>query len=197
MFDQLKHVQPGDYVSAKQWNLLVDLLKARERDTGPDRIRTPTGHHIMPTTAGSGTAAFQLVIIRQIADPADLEVKIEFAREGRNFHDIDNDDDYGRYVGEHEYMRTAPGAAPPFPPCTDYWRDAGLWCHTTGIGWQGVVCPAVDDPSDPYYPDTHVESTHIFLAFKPGSKWIVLPAFRHWTAKVDTSARHPDCTVEG
>lgn len=197
--DHLKTVRPGDYVTAEQWNALIAVLK-REH-TGPALIRTPGGYHTRPDAGeggGGGTAGFQLVIIRRIENAADLEVKVEFAREGRNFDTVGIYEDYGRYVGYHEYMRTAPDAEPPMPPIEDYWHDARLFCHTTGAGWKGVLWPPIENPEDPvFYRDTHVERTPIFLAFKPGRKWIILPTFRMWTAKVDDSARHHDCIVEG
>lgn len=145
-----------------------------------------------------GAANFQLVIIRQIVNPADLEVRVEYAREGRHFDELDNYVDYGRYVGYHEYARTADPPPDSMPIFEDYLHNARVFCHTTGAGWKGVVWPPIEDPEDPYfYRDTDVERTPILLAFKPGSKWIILPTFRVWTAKVDASARSHDCIVEG
>jgi hypothetical protein len=145
--------------------------------------------------AAVAISASRWAIVREIVNPADLSIIVEFARRGRNYGNAEIPEDYGRYVGEHEYYRT--GNPPPYPPIGDYLHEVSLLPHTVADDYRYFLCPPIeDDPSD-LYRDTHVDDTDIIPLWRIAGDWVAIPIYRDWNETVDSAARRHDCIVEG
>lgn len=192
------YVREGDYLSAKDWNTFVDWMRSLMHEAAPGLMRTPAGRYQRPLDEPGGPAAAtgRWCIVREVVNDADLTVKIEFARRGRNYDNADAPEDYGRYVGEHEWMRTASQPPEPIPPFEDYLHDASVWPHTVGMDWRYFVWPHIDVPGNSEYRDTHVEDTDIVLAMQIIDDWVLFPIYRDYNGQVSESARQFDCLVE-
>lgn len=137
-------------------------------------------------------------IVRVIDDPADLTIWVEFAREGR-YCDGGGDPmlDYGRWVGEHEYMRTDTDPPSPIPPIDDYLHKVKLLPHTVADDYDYFLWPHAEDPEHPdSYRDTHIDDTDLVMLLGPPGDLLAIPIARMWRKRIDTVARHHDCIVE-
>lgn len=190
-------VVPGEAISASKWNSLIGHLTAMQRSIESGSFRSPTSKPTLPTPlGGSGSLAGVFCIIREIEDDADLAVQIEFAQRGHNFAEAGIPEDYGRYVGGHELMRTSAVPPDPIPPFSEYLNAATVYPHTVGVDLRYALWPHSEDPGDPLYRDTHVEDTDIMLAMEIEDDWVVFPIFRLFAGVVSDTARQFDCNVE-
>jgi hypothetical protein len=183
---RLKKVQLGDYVSAEQWNILVDLLS---RDTtGPGTVRTPAGRQQRDTPV---IPALSWVIVREIIDDNDIKVRVEKAVRGPNF--AVPGDDYGRYVGAFEYART--------PEMTvedqvDYIEEMLIEPGRIAGEYKTYLWPFADEPGG--WGDVDRDQTDILLAIQVDGAWSVLMTPTRLYSRVTTLASaQGDCTPEG
>lgn len=190
----IEEVKSGDGITADWANEVAQ--RADREITGPNVLQTPYGVHIAASPGGSGGSLFRWCIVREVDNDADLTVKVEYAQKGRDYDDLTKPLDYGRWVGNHEFLRTATSPPNPIPPFVDSLTDAILLPHTVAHDWRYALYPNPEDAGNGLYRATHVDDTDIILAMMVSGKPMLIPIFRDANGEVAETTRQFDCTVE-